>query len=345
MKVLVRSKTDKFAFEVREGERILYAGLRHGLALPYECATGTCGTCKARVREPRTITTGWDQAPANAYLKPERGEFLMCQACAVADCEIAVPANFRDLEGVRPSHHTGRIASLRRLTHDVVAFEVELDPAMDFEPGQFVVLECAAIAGFRAYSMVNHAAGLKRLKFVAKSKPGGAFSEMLFSDRALGTEVRVFGPLGTAVFRPAEQKDVLCIAGGSGVAGMMAILSRARQTNYFTERTGSLFFGVRTVRDVFFVDELAELTRAVGPNLRVTIALSDEEVPADPRRQGQIEYATGFVHAVAAERMRGVRGNIVAFVAGPPPMVDAALRMLIVDMRLPANDIRYDKFG
>ena len=30
-------------------------------------------------------------------------------------------------------------------------------------------------------------------------------------------------------------------------------------------------------------------------------------------------------------------------VAGPPPLVDAALRMLIMEVRLPASRIRYDK--
>ena len=96
MKVRGRSKTDKFTFDCEEGERILFAGLRNGLALPYECATGTCGTCKARVRDPATIKNLWSEAPGNAYLKPERGEFLMCQTCALADCEIAVPANMEN---------------------------------------------------------------------------------------------------------------------------------------------------------------------------------------------------------------------------------------------------------
>ncbi len=43
--------------------------------------------------------------------------------------------------------------------------------------------------------------------------------------------------------------------------------------------------------------------------------------------------------------MAGKYDNVVAFVAGPPPMVDGALRMLIMEARLPAKDIRYDKFG
>lgn len=31
------------------GERLLFAGLRSGLDLPYECASGVCGSCQAQV--------------------------------------------------------------------------------------------------------------------------------------------------------------------------------------------------------------------------------------------------------------------------------------------------------
>jgi toluene monooxygenase electron transfer component len=36
---------------------------------------------------------------------------------------------------------------------------------------------------------------------------------------------------------------------------------------------------------------------------------------------------------------------MTAYVAGPPPMVDGALRMLVLEARLDGTDIKYDKFG
>jgi hypothetical protein len=35
----------------------------------------------------------------------------------------------------------------------------------------------------------------------------------------------------------------------------------------------------------------------------------------------------------------------VAYVAGPPILVDVSIRMLITQGRLPVRDIRYDKFS
>lgn len=348
MKVRVRAKNDRFEFDCQEGERVLYAGLRCGLALPYECATGTCGTCKARVREPATIEELWREAPGNAYLKPERGEFLMCQARANTDCEIAIPANLtrNDNGTVPPRAVPGVLANPRLLTHDVMAFDAELAEPMDFEAGQFVVVEVADVPGFRAYSMVNYERGTKRLSFVVKKKPDGVFSEWLFGNDIAGVEAQIFGPLGKAIFDPEERKNVLCIAGGSGVAGMMSILDRGCQEGYFANHTGHLFFGVRTLEDAFFVDELAAFAAAYPDTLKVTIALSEEDAPAsDAPGNGALQFATGFVHAVASEHLSVGCDDAVAFVAGPAPMVDGALRTLIMDARMPAKFIRYDKFS
>ena len=56
---------------------------------------------------------------------------------------------------------------------------------------------------------------------------------------------------------------------------MMSILSRGCQEDYFKDHGGNLFFGVRTLKDAFFLDELAGFVSAFPEQLQVTIALSD----------------------------------------------------------------------
>src|SRR5262245_66539844 len=89
VRVLVRSKAQPCSFEVAPGEAILHAGLRSGLVLPYECGTGTCGTCKARLVD-GDVHSLWPEAPGQAGLKRDVGEFLMCQCVARADVVIEV---------------------------------------------------------------------------------------------------------------------------------------------------------------------------------------------------------------------------------------------------------------
>jgi toluene monooxygenase electron transfer component len=245
-----------------------------------------------------------------------------------------------------PAHLGAVIARRTRLTHDVISLDVDLERPIDFEAGQFMVLTVPGIPGGRAYSMVNYARRTRRLVFVVKAKPGGRLSERLFGNGVEGTSVDLFGPLGHATFHPDVKRHVLCIAGGSGIAGMMAILSRACEGGHFDDHRGYLFFGVRTSRDLFFLDELRAFKTMAPERLHVTLALSDADVePGLVETHPHFSFARGMVHAVAGEHMKGKFENVRAYAAGPPPMVNATLRMLLLEGRLKSADIRYDKFS
>src|SRR3974390_3496618 len=71
MKITVDTLGGQFSFECAPTERILYAALCHGLRVPYECATGTCGTCRGRVTL-GGVDVQWDAAPGFARLKREK---------------------------------------------------------------------------------------------------------------------------------------------------------------------------------------------------------------------------------------------------------------------------------
>jgi len=272
----------------------------------------------------------------------------MCQGVAHEDCALEVGGTLKPREpgAVAPRALGGVVRGVRRLTHDVLAFELALDAPLDFEAGQFALVTVPGIAGARAYSMVNFERRAERLSFVVKKKPGGAVSEWLFGESVEGARVGVFAPMGHATFHPEVRKHVLCIAGGSGIAGMMSILSLACDAEHFTRWDGHVFFGVRTARDGFFLEELEALRARYPERLAMTIALSDEDVPASlVAAHPGFSFARGFVHAVAGERMAGRFADVRAYVAGPPPMVDASLRLLLREARLPPADIRYDKFS
>jgi toluene monooxygenase electron transfer component len=345
MKIAVKARNGARDFECAAGEKILHAALRGGVELSYECATGTCGTCKARLVSGR-VESEWPAAPGTRYLKGE-AELLTCQSVALDDCALEVAAlKSREPDAPVPRALAGTVRGRRPLTHDVVAFDLDLDGALDFAAGQFALLTVPEIAGARAYSMVNFDRRAERLSFVVKKKPGGAVSEWLFGDGVEGARLGVFAPLGHATFHPPVPRHVLCVAGGSGIAGMLSILSLACREAHFAAWDGHVFFGVRTARDGFFLDELEAFRARYPARLSVTVALSDEDVPASlPAAYPGFAFARGLVHVVAGERMAGRFADVRAYVAGPPPMVDACLRLLLREARLPPADIRYDKFS
>ena len=344
MRIQLNARNRAYHFEADAGARVLYSGLAAGINLPYECGSGTCGTCKARLIEGE-IDDLWAEAAGHKYLK-QPGEFLMCQCVARNDCTVEVAGFVYNMDpgACIPGFRAGTIRHTKALTRDVMSFLLP-DPA-DFDAGQFVAMQVPGVPGYRGYSMVNFERGAKRLDFVIKKKAGGGASEWLFHGGAEGKSVDVFGPLGAATFYPNLAKNLLCIAGGSGIAGMMSILSRARQERYFDQFNGYVFFGVRTFGDGFYLDELAELAREFPDRVHVTIALSDEAIPAEARSaHPALAFEQGLVHEIAGKAMQGKYQNVRAYLAGPPPAVDASIRMLLLQAKLPADHIRYDKFS
>jgi toluene monooxygenase electron transfer component len=342
MRIQVNARNRAFQFEAAAGEKILYAGLRAQAGLPYECATGTCGTCKAKLVDGR-IDDGWPEAPGRKFIKPERGEFLMCQCAARGDVSIEV-ASFvypADPGACRVGPLAGKVGAVRALTHDVAAVDVDLEAPCEFEAGQFMAVHAPGVRGMRGYSMMNFDQPARRLAFVVKKKPGGGFSDWLFSDQAAGARLELVGPLGKATFDPGMAKNILCIAGGSGIAGTMSILARAAEARYFERHKVWVFFGVRTMRDAFFLKELSAY-----PQAEITVALSEEDVSEKTARDWpRLRFARGLVHEVAKRAMAGKYQNVRAYLAGPPPAVEAAIRVLLLEAKLTADCIRYDKFS
>ncbi len=346
MKVKITSRAGEHRFDAETGERILYAGLHGGLNLPYECATGTCGTCKARLISGE-IEDLWPDAPGKKNLKPDQGHFLMCQCAAKGDV-VAEVAQFvtslRPLAGA-PQWCEGTIRNTRLLTPDVISLQIELDHPISFEAGQFMAVEVSDITGLRGYSMVNFSSDSSVLDFVIKKFPGGALSNWLFLGSRDEVRAQLFGPLGAATFHPEIAKNLLCIAGGTGIAGIMSILDRACQTGYFERFEGDVFFGVRTPADAFYLEELASFQASFPNSLRITVAFSDQPATDELRsRYPSIRFAEGFVHEVAGKDMAGRFGNVMAYLAGPPPAVDASIRLLIM-AGVGADSIKYDKFS
>ncbi|HEV3009267.1 MAG TPA: 2Fe-2S iron-sulfur cluster-binding protein, partial [Burkholderiales bacterium] len=201
MRIQVNARNRGYEFEARPGERVLYAGLRAGIDLPYECATGTCGTCKAKLLSGR-VKERWAEAPGKKFVKPQASEFLMCQCDAEDALELEVSKFVYPVEpgACVPQTCNGSVRNVRRLTHDVIGFALELERPRDFDAGQFALLAPTGVTGYRAYSMCNYARGGRTLDFVVKRKPGGAFSQWLFDAEREGARLDVFGPLGKATF-------------------------------------------------------------------------------------------------------------------------------------------------
>ena len=95
------------------------------------------------------------------------------------------------------------------------------------------------------------------------------------------------------------------------------------------------------------IEEFAEFAAAAGANLEVTLALSHApaetaSAPAIPGRPSRLRHGD---RRCRPRHGRAAPTTSVAFVAGPPIMVDIALKHLTHEAKIPRAFIRYDKFA
>jgi CDP-4-dehydro-6-deoxyglucose reductase len=184
-----------------------------------------------------------------------------------------------------------------------------------------VELRTPGVARPRTYSIASPPdrdglppAGL--LEFFVTRHAQGQASGWLHGPGRVGAALALHGPYGSFHLPTAQDEPLLCLAGGSGLAPILAILRHALGTGF--ARPARLILSVRDQSEIFALDALHALARR-HPSFSYVLTLSRAAAvdPATGWRQGRIaswlgdEYFDLSGHAVLA--------------AGPPGFVDGAV--------------------
>ncbi|MFM9883739.1 MAG: 2Fe-2S iron-sulfur cluster-binding protein [Burkholderiales bacterium] len=324
-------------FECATNDTLLRAGLRAGLAIPYECNVGSCGTCKVELIGGQ-VESNWAEAPGLSARDQSKNRVLACQSRPLADCSIKA----RLQDSCRPVHLPRRfradLLGVRDLTHDIREFRFRSATAPDFEPGQYALLELPGVVGVRAYSMSNLSNAAGEWHFLIKRVPNGAGSGVLFDRVEIGASIEIDGPYGMAYLRRDSPRDLICIAGGSGLSPMLSIARGMAAEPNLAKRLLHFFYGGRGPADICGEDMLATLP-GYGERVHFNPVISVPLLDVGKKWSG----AVGLVH----EHVLATFGDrLVAFeyyFAGPPPMTQAVQAMLVKN-KVPFEQLHYDSF-
>lgn len=318
--------------DVDGGQTLLSALYDSEVFIPSACGgKGTCGHCKI------TVETGGGpvlptETPFLSRLELRTGVRLACQLKVKEDLEVLIPEEFLAVR-----LYTAEVASARSLTHDIREIELSLvDPIeIDHHAGQYIQVRAPSPEGyvFRAYSISSPEYVKNRVQLIVKLVPGGIASTYL-RDLRQGDQVVFTGPYGE--FRLSEREDVeiVCVAGGCGLAPMKSIVHTLLAR--WPQRSCWLFFGCRTLQDVFYLDEMNRLAQD-HPNFHVVCALSHQPGAGDAW-PGE----TGLIH-LSVEKHLPAHRKRQAFLCGPLPMIEAVTAVL-KGKGLRSSDIYYDEF-
>ena len=324
-------------FACAADDTIMRAALRAGIGMPYECNVGSCGTCKVELVSGE-VESNWPEAPALTERDRGRRRVLACQSRPAGDCTVKARLADQYQTGCRPQRFEATMTACRDLTHDIREFRFQLATPVNFLPGQYALLYFPSVNGPRAYSMSNIAQGDGSWHFMIKRVPGGSGSSALFERVHVGDRLRLDGPYGLAYLRPDSPRDIVCIAGGSGLAPVISIARGVAANSAMAARKVHLFYGGRAPRDICGEDSIRELP-GFGERFfyHPTISLPESEVAQ------QWTGKVGFVHETALQVLGNRLPEHEIYFAGPPAMAQAVQRMLMQE-KVPGAQVHYDAF-
>jgi len=306
-------RPDNRIVAVRAGDTLLDAGLREGIALPFECRNGGCGQCKATLAYGE-VDYGAYQKDALPQAERDAGKLLTCCATARGDIEIEyLPA--KTPGGIRPREWTASVERLERLAPDVmrVVLAIEGGERIAFYAGQYinVLLEDGAR---RSFSFATAPQESERIELHIRRIPGGRYTGHVFERMRAGDKVRFEGPLGAFFLREDSEKPIIFVAGSTGFAPVKSMLEYAFAKGM--RRRMLLYWGTRRRADMYLA-ELPEKWAREHENFTFLPVLSD------PAPEDHWQGRAGPVHEAILADFPSLAGHQV-YACGSSAMVEAA---------------------
>ncbi|HUV06841.1 MAG TPA: FAD-binding oxidoreductase, partial [Spirochaetia bacterium] len=245
--------------------------------------------------------------------------------------------NIQEIEGV--------VESIRDMTYDIKELRIRLEKPgeISFKAGQYAQLESRPYGKIkertqRAYSMSSSPSDKNHLEFYVRLVPGGILTTWAFEELKENEKIRLIAPIGEFQMRDTDAIKV-CIAGGSGMAPLKSIILDL----YEKEDTGKevwYFFGARTRKDLFYIEELQELAKK-WPNFHFIAALSE------PQPEDNWNGDTGLITEVLDRYFKNTlpkNQTMEGYLCGSPGMIDACIRVMSSN-GITEDNIYYDKFA
>ena len=357
------------------GGRLLGTLADADIFVPSACGGGgTCGQCRVRVLE-----GGGSLLPTEASLISKReaaeGERLACQVAVSGNLEIQVP---EDVFGVKKWQCTVRSNDNVATFIKELVLELPAGETLDFKAGGYIQIECGphqleystfdigdefvedwrkfglldirsvvTEPAIRAYSMANYPEENNIVMLnvrIATPPPGagdkiptGVMSSYIFNLKP-GDPVTISGPYGEFLAKDTDAEMVF-IGGGAGMAPMRShIFDQLKRLH--SSRKISFWYGARSMREAFYVDEFDELER-MHENFKWNLALSD------PLPEDNWDGMVGFIHEVLYENYlkdHPAPEDCEYYMCGPPMMI-AAVERLLYDLGVEEENVLFDDFG
>lgn len=298
-------------FTVEDGETVLDAALREGVALAHDCRFGGCGTCRIRLLDG---AVDYEEQPFGLSVEEaEAGYALACQARPRSDLVIE-PGRSALPEARRL---TAVVREVRALCDSVshLVLEAEGDEPLHYLAGQYMNVHLGD-GSVRSFSMASMPNG-RMLDFHVRRIPGGRFTDAGLAQLRPGDRLDIEAPLGVFSYRSEDYRPLLMIATGTGIAPIRSILQSLMDDPDCPPVR--LYWGMRSEADLYLAAEIREW----GERL-----YDFEFVPVLSRPQAAWPGRRGYVQHAVAEDFEDLSEQAI-YLCGSPAMIREATALCL----------------
>jgi NAD(P)H-flavin reductase/hemoglobin-like flavoprotein len=228
---------------------------------------------------------------------------------------------------LRPATWQAQIIRHEHRGNGIAEITILPDLSYPYRAGQYVSMETPWYPRtWRHYSPAHPPRADNTLTFHVRAVPHGQVSNALVYHATLGDTVRLGPPQGEMTLAAAGDHNLVCVAGGTGLAPIRALIEEAALSG--REKYVDLFVGARTAEELYGLDDMLRMAQR-HHWLSVRAAVSHQDIPGP---QGTLSHVLhGF----------GPWYGYEAFVCGPPAMVTTAIHTLL-QHDMPSAHIHYD---
>ena len=222
-----------------------------------------------------------------------------------------------DASALAPAWWSGEVVANDERHRGISVLTIAPDQALPFQAGQHITVQTPRWPRvWRPYSIAGCPRDDGLIQLHVKAIPGGWVSNALVNYSGPGQMLTLGPPLGTMTLPAAGDRDLLCVAGGTGLSPVKAIIEQAVRDSAACPRQIYLFCGARRRAELYDLPDLWRLADA-WQGLHVIPVTSD-----DPAFDG----VQGNVGRVAARYLPD--RDCEAYVAGPPAMIRETIDLL-----------------
>ncbi|MEK9953465.1 MAG: 2Fe-2S iron-sulfur cluster-binding protein, partial [Curvibacter sp.] len=315
MSFTVRIEETGQSFEVGPGETVLNAGMRQSVTLPHECTLGGCGTCRVRVLQGKVE---YDEFPFGlTEAEAAEGYALVCQARPCSDLQISAPAPAPAHS--EPGRHAAEVLELRQVSQDVCILELELPLELAanlvYQPGQHLNVHLGD-GKTRSFSMAR-ASAATGVELHIRQIPGGRFTQQQLPQLRAGDTLEIELPLGGFHYHARDERPVLMLATGTGIAPLRSILESLLDSDDCPPI--SLYWGMREPAELYLHNELESWRDRL---------YEFNYVPVLSRPGPEWNGRRGYVQQAACEDLADLSGYGI-YLCGSPAMIAEAKAALL----------------